>query len=947
MDERKPSSYAFGSFRLLPERRLLLRDGEAVRIGGRALDILTVLVTRRGEIVGKRELMTLVWPTLFVEEGNLKVNMNALRRVLGDAPDGTPHIATVIGRGYRFVAAVTVEAATEVSATPADLSRTSNLPIATTKIVGRQPFINAIHGELRDGRVVSIIGPGGIGKTTVALAVAEGEMVRYRDGVWLVDLSTLPYPALVATAISTALGLATHSVNMLEALCHHLEHRKVLLVLDNCEHVIDTVSQCIDRIVAASNESVVLTTSREPLRVRGERVRRLSELDLPDSATALTAAKALAFPAIQLFVDRALDLNEAFVLTDADAPDVAEICRRLDGLPLAIELAATHVEALGIGGLLSALEDRFSLLEGRRGGPERHRTLEATIDWSYNLLSPTEQSLMRRLSVFPGSFSLNSACGISIGVDRPAVTADLARLVAKSLLTAEVHEGGVEHRQFDSTRAYALDKLAASGELDAIRRRHAEHCLTLLGAAKADIERLSRDDWHARYAGKVDDVRAALGWAFENPATIEFSVKLTVAAIPFGQQFSLHEECRFAVDRVLTAQFAPYRGAADELLLHLTRATTILHSEGPRLEVKESLTRALALAEQSGDVALRLTCLRELSEYETWIGNYAAAAGLSEEIRELLSRDDPSAHRAADVQAGLALRWIGNLAESRRYLESVLDRSHWQRPRDEFSRVDRDLRMAARGSLAVILWLQGFPDRAVAMASAQRQEAEASSDAAAICSALANTAALVSAYVGDLAAMEKCLDVVETFATRRGLTIWNAIATCRRGRWLLDSGGPFDLKAYEDALAMLLNSGFRVRYGDYLVQYAEGQAQHGDYDAALATLEEALAFVRSNGQQWENPEWIRLRGNFIRQRARPGASDDAASQYRRSIQLAREQSTLSWELRSATSLVELERERGGDAAAEDMLSEVLGRFTEGFGTADLRRAQALIDSRTG
>lgn len=942
MDEKQLSSYAFGPFRLWPERRLLLRAGEPVRIGGRALDILTVLVTRSGEIVGKRELMALVWPALFVEESNLKVNMNALRRVLGDAPDGTPYIATVIGRGYRFVATVGVEIE-EAGPAPTAATRTSNLPIATTRIIGRQSFIDAIHSELRDSRLVSIIGPGGIGKTTVALAVAEGEIARYRDGVWLLDLSTLPYAPLVATSIGTALGLATHSSNMLDALCHYLQQRQILLVLDNCEHVIDGVSQCVDRILAASSESAVLTTSREPLRVRGERVRRLSALDLPTDTTGLTAAEALTFPAIQLFVDRVLDRNEAFELTDADAPQAAEICMRLDGLALAIELAATHVEALGIGGLLSALEDRFSLLEGRRGGPERHRTLEATIDWSYDLLSPAEQLLMRRLAVFPGSFSLNSACGIAIGVDRPAVTADLARLVAKSLLTAEVHEGGIEYRQLDSTRAYALDKLTQSGELDAIRRRHAEHGLILLGAAKADLDRFERADWHARYAGKVDDVRAALTWSFESPATIEFAVKLTVAAIPFGQQFSLHEECRFAVDRVLTDAFAPYRNPADELLLHLTRATTILHSEGPRLEVKELLTRALALAEQSGDAALRLTCLRELSEYETWTGNYGAAAGLAEQIRQLLAPDDPSADRAADEQAGIAQRWIGNLAESRRYLESVLARSHIQRSRDDFARVERDLKLAARGSLAVILWLQGFPDRAVGMAAQQRHEAEASSDAAAVCSAMLNTSALVSAYVGDLISMQHCLDFVETFATQRGLTIWNAIATCRRGRWLLDSGKPFDLKAYHAALAMLLESGFRVRYGDYLVQYAEGLAQHARYDEAMTTLDDAFAFVKRNGQQWENSEWVRLRGNIVRASGRPGAANTAAGHYLRSIDLARQQQTPSWALRAATSLVDLRRADGvTDPEAERALAQIYAGFTEGFDTRDLARARQLL-----
>ena len=243
--------------------------------------------------------------------------------------------------------------------------------------------------------------------------------------MWLVDLAPLKDPSLVPNAIATAIGLAAHSANMLAALGGFLRDREMLLLLDSCEHIIDAVAACANRILADAAGVKILATSREPLRVKGERVRRLPGLGTPFASSGLKAEEALAFPAIQLFVDRAADRLESFSLSDADAPMAAEICRKLDGLALAIELAATRVDAFGVSGLLDQLDNRFRLLEGHRAGPERHRTLTATIDWSYDLLSESERAVMRRLSVFAGAFSLDSACAVAAdeGIDRVRVGA--------------------------------------------------------------------------------------------------------------------------------------------------------------------------------------------------------------------------------------------------------------------------------------------------------------------------------------------------------------------------------------------------------------------------------------------------------------------------------------------------------------------------------------------
>ncbi|EUB99219.1 transcriptional regulator, winged helix family [Rhizobium sp. CF080] len=943
---RHSRSFLFGPFQLLPERQLLMRGKTPVRIGGRALDILTVLVERPGEVVGKRELLSRVWPDTIVEEGNLKVNMAALRRALDEGEDSSHYIATVVGRGYRFIAPVQYSGSTLFSP-DAELTapRNHNLPTATTRIVGRQDAINAILRELQDARIVSIVGAGGIGKTTVALAVAEHSVGLSRDGVWLIDLSPLKDPTLVPNVIATAIGLAAHSANMLAALSGFLRDREMLLVFDSCEHIIDAVAASIDRILTDAAGVKILATSREPLRVKGERVRRLPGLATPAETRELRAEAALAFPAIQLFVDRAVDRLESFSLSDADAPLAAEICRRLDGLALAIELAATRVDAFGIAELLEQLDDRFRLLQGHRGGIERHRTLTATIDWSYDLLSESERAVMRRLAIFAGVFSLDSACAVATDqhIDRVRVIEDIASLVAKSLLTAEVFDTEVGYRMLDTTRAYALEKLAANDELESARLRHAEHCLDLVALAKADADRLSRAEWLARYGAKTDDLRDAMRWAFTGPATAALGVRLTVAAIPFGKQVSLVEECRMAVERALDDRFRAHRSIRDDLMLNLTLGATLLHTRGPLLQVKSALTKALGLAEELNDTDLQVACLRGLSEYELWTGDSHSAIAVAKRIRALETGHEEAAGDA-NAQAGSALSWLGALAASRHQLENIVRRPVTQNLRSDVARFEFDQRLTAQGALATVLWLQGFPDQAAAVAERQLKEAEASNYAVSLCYALLHGSLIIAMYVRDYESAWGYLDSGLEHATRHGLSIWRNMGMCTRGRLNLYTGRHFDLAAYRDALAEVRDGGFRMRYPNYLTNYGEALARQGDLAGGLAAIDEAMEISESRGQVVGIPEMLRIKGNVIRFQ-NPAGRDEATECYRKSIELARRDGALSWELRTAISLVKLSRERGGSDEAEDMLASAYARFQEGFSTGDLRRARALLDTR--
>ena len=948
--ERPPRSFAFGPFVLIPERQLLLQGEAPVRIGGRALDILTALVERPGEVVSKRELTARVWPNFTVEESNLKVNVAALRRALGQRPDSAQFIATVVGRGYRFIAPVqSAETGASSVETRAATPRSHNLPTGTTRIIGREEAIEGIRRDLGEARLVSIVGAGGIGKTTVALAVAEHAVGSSREGVWLVDMAPLKDPSLIPNAIATAINLTAQSADMLAALSGFLRDREMLLVLDSCEHIIDAVAPCAARLLADAPGVKILATSREPLRIKGERVRRLPGLATPPSSSRLSAQETLAFPAVRLFVDRATDTLESFKLSDADAPIAAEICRRLDGLPLAIELAATRVDAFGVSGLLEQLDDRIRLLMERRAGPERHQTLMATIDWSYDLLSESERRLLRRLSVFRGSFSLESACALAADEDTDGtkLPENLANLVAKSLVAVEATGGTTHYRLLDTTRHYAFMKLTENDELERLRLRHVEHLRDLAERAEAEWETRPTSEWLARYGRTVDDIRSALSWAFAENRDISIGVALTVAAIPFWEHMSLVEECRACVERALQRSKDGSLRDRDEMKLCTALGTTLLHTRGPLPKVKLAWTRALELAEQLGDVEYQLRCLWGLCDYHTWTGDHQTALTITYEIRAVaVDKGDFAASINVDRQTGTALRYLGEFAEARRCLERMISRYVPPVVRADTARFQLDPRLAARGTLANVLWLQGYPDQAVRMARQQLEDAEAAEHALALCNALVHAACPIALYVGDMAAAERLLTRIQNHVTEHAMTVWSAMAQCLRGEWFLKRGDASGLTILQGALGELSDAGFRMRYPAHLGIFAEGLAVYGDLDAASVAIDEAITLAARSGEFWCMPELLRIKGRVLSFTCSAGATSAVEDQYLQALELARRQGALSWELRAVISLAEFWGQRGEGERAEDFLSSTYSRFEEGFETRDVQNARSLLDDMT-
>ena len=484
----------FGPFELSVSERVLRRDGVVLPLGGRALDIMIYLAERPGEVIAKQELMDHVWSDVTVEEGSLRVHVAAIRKALGDGQFGNRYIATIKGRGYSFVG--TVVALAGSTENRKDRSRhQGRLPVRSIMMIGRETVISQVSDKLRDERFVTLLGPGGIGKTTIALAVGRAVTGEFGGKVYFVDLESLTDPRLVAGAVATSLGLALKSKDLGLELVDLVRSRKLLLILDSCEHVIEAVASLAEQLYRQTEEIHVLTTSRESLKVRGEHCCRILPLDFPPDGSEQTANAVLQYPSVQLFVRCVAARAGSVVLTDEEAPFVAEMCRKLDGIPLAIELAAGQVAALGLKHTVFRLVSRLELLKlSHRTAVPRHRTLKATLDWSYNLLSDAERIVLRRIAPFVGHFTLEGARYVAgeLGIGTGEIFDAIAGLVEKSLIATRIDETQARYRLLDATRAYALEKLEEHAEVDVVVRRHAAYVAAYLESRRVALLALAK-----------------------------------------------------------------------------------------------------------------------------------------------------------------------------------------------------------------------------------------------------------------------------------------------------------------------------------------------------------------------------------------------------------------------------------------------------------------------
>jgi predicted ATPase/DNA-binding winged helix-turn-helix (wHTH) protein len=898
-----------------------------VPVGGRAFEIIEVLAQSAGELVTKDELIDRIWPGAIVGENTLHVHAGAIRKALG------PHrnlLKTESGRGYRLLGDWSVRHH-EAVGPPIGVQRmrvsgespVTNFPATVTRLIGRSAAVARLRDFLSAYRLVTLTGPGGIGKTALALKVSRGVIGEFADGGWLVELASLSDATLVPAAVAGALRLELGPNDVTtEAVSRAIGHKRLLLVLDNCEHLIDAVATLTETLLAYCPHTTIVATSREILRIQGEQVWRVPPLEVP-AIEQMETVDVLAHGAVELFLMRAQELGADFASDPRSRPMIATICRCLDGIPLAIEFAAARAATLGVEQVASGLRDRFELLtSGRRTALPRHRTLRATLDWSYRLLSEAERDLLRHLAIFAGPFSLDAARAVAAeGTSNMDVSDALADLVSKSLLVRTADPAMAEFRLLESTRVYAMDRLIETGAFTEVAQRHAMYFLQALGKLGDERRSHPADAWRAIFHRRADEVYVALEWAFSTAGDPAIGVALTLAAVPLWFELFQMTVARGRLERAIR-----HVDADSDQEMQLTVALGhVLWYLGPGSNaIEPAFTRAVEIAERRGATAVRARALWGLWAARRTHGDYPAALEMALQMADAAeSAGDPAAMHLADRILGLTHHVMGQQVIARVFTERALRQPHHF---DLASGIGYQVEtpVAMTGQLARILWLLGFPQQAMEAAVAATTTALNSGHSFAIVHAATFAGFPVALWAGALEEARRQVDLIAV----------HAVGNPRAEQWKLCCARIMELRERDAGDALIasfiearLDVGASLPFADL---------------AADANIPVPLPGPDPVEVLWNTPELLRIDAELLLWHAAPGAVAAAEEKLLRALQIARMQSALSWELRCAMSLAGLWRRQGRATEAHDLLAATYGKFTEGFDTSDLIQARSLI-----
>ncbi|PCE33462.1 ATP-binding protein [Burkholderia ubonensis] len=859
-----------GPLQVFLDKREIRSNDQPVRIGSRAFDILELLIRANGALVSKDDIMQRVWPRTVVEENNLQVHIAALRKALADDRD---LILTVPGRGYRLAAGRHDDAPAPRDEPPPAL----RLAAAASALIGRERTITEVIPALDAARIVTLVGAGGIGKTRVAVEVAMQVAARFADGVAFVPLAAVSDPRFVPDAVAAALGIAEPTGSAtLDTLVAHLAERRMLLVLDNCEHVIDAVAHVAGALADAHPDLRILATSREALRIRGEWLRPVPPLNVPGDDDCGDAI--LTTSAVQLFVARARAADQGFPLDARSLLLIAAICRRLDGLPLAIELAAARAALLGVEVLATHLDDHFRLLTGGfRTALPRHQTLQAMYDWSYRLLGEPERMLLRWLGVFRDSFSLEAVEDVveGRGLSGTDILDAIAGLVSKSLLIREDAHGAPRYRLLATTRAYALQQLENNGECKAAALAHARFFQKLFTQAPAGRFDARSAAWLDAVRHELGNLRVALDWAFSPAGDKAVGIALAAVAVPCLFDLSLVDECcersRVALDATRDPEIAPV-SAELRMPLLAAFAAALAYTSGPTQAVQATWSELHALAVAAGDAEYELRAL-----WGRWSASLQAgdARDALRWARGLRTRahllDQASAQMLALHAEAAAFHYGGEQEAAHRRLQQMLNVCAYGERRWHAAGQHPEHGIVALATFARVQWALGAPDEALRIATQAFDLARAYAPETVIGNVLAEGLIPIALLTGAFGVAERGIAALRACASRAGFRVWLACCDCYDECLKSATGaGASWAPRFRAALDALSDTGYGAVRTFLLAQYARCLAADGRAGEAKAALEAALQRCDETGERWLVAELERL-GETLAGTGRPAA----------------------------------------------------------------------------
>lgn len=800
-------------------------------------------------------------------------------------------------------------------------------------LVGRDEIINSLANQSVRRQLVTIVGPAGVGKSSVASAIAGHTADRYANGTVFVDLASVDDERPLELALAAALGIPPAASYPTSSLIAYLSPMELLLVVDNCEHLVGPLAYLTEEIVRCAPKVDVLVTSREPLRCSGEWLYRLSPLRVPSESPPTSVDQALHSPAVCLFVESATRSLSGFRLSDANMATVVGICRELDGIPLAIQLVAARVRNFSVEELARAVSRQPLLLARgwRSANVSHHASLQSALDWTYTRLSAEEQLVFRRLAVFRGAFCAYSATEVA-GVseqERARLPDILLSLAEKSLVGSDSAEPRTPYRLLHVARSYALEKLIATGELNSLLRRHASHYSSALSNSMEQGTLTSREEWLDRYRYALDDIRAALEWAFSDSGDPDIAAQLTVASLPVMFHLCLVEEFQRWID---TALQVLERSGAHTLIpqarLHLALCSMYVNigcqQDGV---VFESAQRAVDTADRIGDELLPMMARITQIICHVERGNPAAAVQLTAQLGPLVARArDPFIGAMFDRVSAQAHHFNGDLAKARTHAQRALQ--YARQPVAVpimYSTYSVDHRVSMRIILARSAWLEGRADDAAQIAN-EGVELARRDRPFTLAQVLAMCACPIAFWRGDLAAARTFTAELLQCGRRYGLQASVEFSRCYR----LILG---QLDGEDTALLGLAHPVSSLQF-DHLATVSD-QWLNG---AMLARAEQGLT-------GWCTAEILRRHGERLLRKSEPGASRAADERFQQALGLARAQGAHAWEVRILMSLVRLHRHGARYDSSLQELKIAYERLQGGQDDADTVEARALLDGR--